>query len=76
MLAAQGGVCKICHTSNPGLPSWSVDHDHKHCPGVLGCRMCVRGLVCAACNSMLAYARDNPETLREGAKYLERSRKW
>ena len=76
MLNLQGGVCRICHTNNPGLPNWSMDHDHRHCPGQYGCKECVRGLLCAAGNSMLAYARDNPGTLEAGAAYLRQARQW
>jgi hypothetical protein len=41
----------------------SVDHDH------ITDR--VRGLLCAACNSALASARDDPRILRAMAVYLE-----
>ena len=76
LLGSQNGVCKICHTNNPGLPNWSMDHDHKHCTGQYGCRLCVRGLLCASCNSMLAYGRDNPGNLEAGAAYLRQARQW
>ena len=42
---------------------FNVDHDHKTGK--------VRGWICTYCNNMLARSRDNPETLRNGAKYLE-----
>jgi len=60
----QSGVCAICG----GVDSHqllSVDHDHN--TGL------VRGLLCNSCNSMLGYARDNPDLLLLGAQYLERN---
>lgn len=57
------GDCAICH--NHG----KLFVDHCHTTGK------VRGLVCNACNVVLGFAKDNPETLRNAAKYLEES-KW
>lgn len=74
LLAGQGGTCAICHSPNPGAPSWPVDHDHAHHPGTYGCRLCVRGMLCQPCNFLLANARDSPATLRAAAEYLERAR--
>ena len=63
LLAEQGGVCAICLSSDPaGKGSFCVDHDHR--TGV------VRGLLCSRCNSILGYAKDNPETLARGSVYL------
>lgn len=62
MLAEQGGVCAACRK-----PCYrkrlSVDHDHK--------TGAVRGLLCQRCNSALGQARENPETLRALADYIE-----
>nr|WP_243725339.1 endonuclease VII domain-containing protein [Actinomadura rubrisoli] len=62
LLKAQGGVCAICE--QPRRQRLSVDHDHR--TGL------VRGLLCRMCNGrLLTSARDNPETLRSAADYLE-----
>jgi hypothetical protein len=39
-----------------------TDHDHECCPGRRSCGHCVRGVVCATCNSLLtvAYCRAHP----------------
>lgn len=68
-LASQNGVCAICK-----LPQnkYCLDHDHTCCPGDRSCGKCARGLVCQPCNKMLAFAKDNPTTLMQGAIYLER----
>ncbi|MBA3357418.1 MAG: hypothetical protein H0U18_16060 [Pyrinomonadaceae bacterium] len=42
-----------------------VDHDHK--------TWAIRGLLCCRCNSVIGYAKDNPETLRNAISYLERN---
>lgn len=74
MLHRQGGLCGICLA--PLGPTYSIDHDHEQArldghDEHVGCRNCVRGLVCAACNSMLGFARDDPRTLRAGARWVE-----
>ena len=71
MLKSQNGVCKICRRPeiskhhNGNIKQLSVDHDHKTNK--------VRGLLCANCNHMLGNARDNPETLKQAIKYLEKN---
>jgi hypothetical protein len=65
LLEAQGGVCAICKTLPEGkgrFGTWNVDHDHETGE--------IRGLLCGYCNSMLGYAKDDPETLRAGMDYL------
>lgn len=67
LLRAQGGVCAICASPEPGMKRAArlyVDHCHN--------TNRVRGLLCRACNTMLGCVRDDPELLRAGASYLER----
>lgn len=47
--------CGLCSTNGPNTPHgrWCVDHDHAHCPGRIGCRDCVRDILCQPCNTML-----------------------
>jgi hypothetical protein len=52
---------------------FSVDHDHKCCPGEKSCGKCIRGLLCQPCNLILGNAQDNIKTLQRLIKYL---RKW
>lgn len=62
LLAAQQGACAICKQKR----SYRLNVDHCHSTGR------VRGLLCRLCNGrLLTAARDNPETLRRGADYLE-----
>ncbi len=67
MLAAQGGGCAICGTTEPA-GRWNnyFAVDHSHTTGE------VRGLLCGHCNVMLGNAKDDPSVLRAGASYLER----
>jgi hypothetical protein len=60
----QGKVCAICKDPYAGWKrgTWHTDHDHK--TGI------VRGILCHHCNHMLGAAKDNPDCLIEGAKYL------
>lgn len=55
LLAAQGGVCGVCGTDDPGgKGSFHVDHDHDCCPTTArSCGRCIRGLLCTGCNAHL-----------------------
>jgi Recombination endonuclease VII len=71
LLARQDARCAICHTADPGgHGQWTIDHDHRCCPGIGSCGQCVRGLLCGQCNLMLGYANDQPERLRAAVEYL------
>lgn len=68
-LAAQGGVCAVCREPerdmrNGELKALAVDHDHHTGQ--------IRDLLCGGCNRAIGNARENPETLRRAAAYLER----
>lgn len=70
-LAAQGGICALCAT--PAVErEFFVDHDHGCCPGNKGktCGGCIRGLICARCNTGLGLFEDDPSLLRAAADYL------
>jgi hypothetical protein len=51
----QRGACAICGRAGLRL---ELDHDHRHCPGRTGCRLCARGLLCSRCNSGLGLIGD------------------
>lgn len=66
----QNGVCAICgqpetETRRGVVKFLAVDHNHDTGE--------IRGLLCGYCNKMLGQARDNPDLLRLGAEYLERT---
>jgi hypothetical protein len=64
ILALQGGVCAICKKPpKDGGKSLAIDHDHK--TGL------IRGLLCWACNSFLAKAKDDVTVIRNAVQYLE-----
>lgn len=65
----QGSVC-VCGDAEPNL-TWHIDHDHTCCPGKDSCGSCVRGILCSNCNLALGMVRDNSETLRKLADYLD-----
>ena len=72
LVKAQGGRCAICRREFRDEPGhrFSLDHDHKHCPGKTGCRECVRGALCVHCNNILRLAKDDPGILRSAIDYL------
>ena len=61
MLAAQGGMCKIC-TDKIDMLSKHVDHCHS--TGT------VRVLLCKFCNLGIGMLRDNPAIMRTAAAYV------
>lgn len=70
MYADQAGKCAIClksivDGSGQGRDALAFDHDHRTGR--------VRGLLCAVCNRGLGMFEDDPERLRQAAKYIERS---
>lgn len=75
LMAEQDGRCPICLGTRP----YNLDVDHSHALERLGHppRNTVRGLACRNCNrNLLPAAKDNPETLRRAADYLERGVRW
>jgi hypothetical protein len=76
LVAEQGGSCAICGRPYEDRPGYrlSVDHDHRHCAGRVGCPKCIRGLLCNACNNLLRLAQDDPVRLRLAAGYLDKNR--
>ena len=63
VLVAQGGVCADCggletRTFKGRVLALAIDHDHDCCPGQRTCGSCLRGIVCARCNSRRT-AQDN-----------------
>lgn len=69
LIALQHG-CAVCHRMDKPL---QIDHDHHHCPGTVGCRLCVRGALCARCNRAVLDVNDNPELARSLFDYLVRT---
>ena len=70
LLAAQGGRCKICRTSEHGAKSrgWHTDHNPRKSKGSIGF---VRGILCLNCNTGLGRFLDNPDLLHAAANYIE-----
>ncbi len=73
MLARQGGRCLICGTdqgraSNAHL--FDVDHDHSCCAGIVTCGNCIRGLLCARCNVIVARVESDPPLYAAMLRYL------
>lgn len=69
MEAAQGGVCACCkqperQTYRGRQKPLGIDHNHETGE--------IRDLLCASCNLMIGYSREDPEILRAAAAYLER----
>ena len=61
---SQGCKCAICGSSEPNHSSGQFVVDHCHEFGQ------VRGILCGNCNIMLGHAKDNINTLFDGAMYL------
>lgn len=70
LFEAQGRVCAVCGTDEPGNKNWHTDHDHACCPGRRSCGGCVRGVICRDCNLTLGQVNDNPVRLQAMIDYL------
>lgn len=75
LIVEQNNLCAICNKPETCLSKKGsyklirdlcVDHDHLTGK--------VRGLLCDACNSLIAKAKDNPEICKSAAVYLERTK--
>jgi len=64
LLLEQKGVCAICGGMNKKNRRLFVDHNHQTNQ--------VRGLLCRKCNSIIAYANEDLNILREASNYLIR----
>jgi hypothetical protein len=71
LFEAQGGRCAICGKHDSVIGSLCLDHDHACDECADGCPECIRGLLCRDCNWGLGWFRDNPESLRVAAQYVE-----
>ena len=65
MKEKQGNKCAICQRHPATNAVFCVDHSHETGK--------VRGLLCQDCNRALGLLRDNPDSFRRAAEYLERS---
>lgn len=65
MFHEQKGCCAICgkHQSEQ-KKHLSVDHNHTTGK--------IRGLLCSNCNTMLGFAKENQEILKNAIKYLKK----
>jgi hypothetical protein len=66
-LAAQGGACAICGTTEPGKRGWCLDHDHR-LPGKDP--RAHRAVLCRCCNSAIGLLRDDPALMEKAAAYV------
>jgi hypothetical protein len=70
---AQGGRCFVCQRASGATKRLAVDHDHRrgcgHDPTV-GCRWCVRALLCGPCNQVVV-GRYSAEALARAIMVLE-----
>lgn len=70
-IAKRDGLCDICGEAQAPdyrgiVKALSVDHDHLTGQ--------VRGFLCSHCNIALGAFKDNPESMRVAAAYIERNR--
>lgn len=66
MVEYQGGKCVICEKTCTKNPVLSIDHDHKTGK--------VRGLLCNACNSGIAFFKDDINLIERAIHYLQAHR--
>jgi len=74
LLLNQKGKCAICpivldKSTRKTFPC--VDHNHACCPSGKSCGKCIRGLLCARCNSAIGLFNESIEVMFAGIKYLK-----
>lgn len=69
--ATQSHLCALCGDHMP-RDDRVLDHDHACCAtnAYQACGDCYRGVLHAACNFLLGWARDDPQRLMQGFRYL------
>lgn len=71
----QSGHCLGCDREQVEGERWlAVDHDRACCSGDQSCGKCVRGLLCTPCNMAVGLLRDDVDTLRRLADYVDAHR--
>lgn len=71
-LAAQGGGCAICGSTDPKniQNTFHIDHDHSCCTRKChACDICRRGLLCNQCNTRLGHL-ENTIWVKQAKAYL------
>jgi len=63
-------ICRDLFTKTTGTGRIAVDHDHACCSGQRSCGKCVRGILCASCNTALGHFSDDPQVLQAAIQYL------
>jgi Recombination endonuclease VII len=65
----QGGRCYLCKQEIPREDA-VLEHDHRCCPRLKFCDLCVRGVACQRCNHVVGHAGDDPDRLELIARNL------
>jgi hypothetical protein len=66
MIELYDGLCWSCQENL----AQNIDHDHSCCPGPYSCGDCVRGLLCAGCNTAIGHVGDSVDRLQKLIVYL------
>lgn len=68
MLIQQNNSCKICGNEFTGIPPFRphVDHDHQTNK--------IRGLLCNNCNVGIGMLNDDPTTIRNAIKWIQKGK--
>lgn len=69
----QQGKCYLCEDplDRGKYRGIHLDHDHSCCRLGRSCEKCRRGLACMQCNSLIGWAKDDPDRMRRIADNLE-----
>lgn len=74
LLEQQNQSCALCGKHKSEFKRrLAVDHDHTCCPGSRSCGRCIRGLLCAPCNTFLGKVESGVVTIEQIETYRTRS---
>lgn len=73
-LAAQGGVCAICGSTEFASSQYrlAIDHDHSCCSSGRSCEKCRRGILCFRCNTWIERLESIPGIAKRALAYLSK----
>jgi hypothetical protein len=72
LFAMQGGVCALCFKQAEECRFLDIDHSHEHAhtrKSQVGCKECIRGLLCNSCNMTLGLLERCPHLQNDLARH-------
>lgn len=70
MVGTLGWACELCGDYGNAGECEVIDHDHSCCPTLPACGLCVRGVLCTACNNLVGRIEARKPVYERALRYL------